>query len=161
FMLVFPDARSAVAFTMEAEAKTSDEPSFPAARSGIHSGPVLYREGDYVGSSVNIAARVAAEAQRHQVLVTGAVRNEAKDLADVEFVPLGKRRLKGLADELVLFEARPSSPGGRDKVIDPVCGMELGPGEIAARLTIEGKEQAFCSDECLRRFVASPEKYSV
>ncbi|MCH7835719.1 MAG: YHS domain-containing protein, partial [Chloroflexi bacterium] len=81
-----------------------------------------------------------------------------------EFVRLGKRRLKGLANELVLFEARPVSAAGREKVIDPVCGMELGPGEAAATLTLEGPstgsgEQAFCSDECLRRFVAAPEKY--
>jgi Cu+-exporting ATPase len=81
-------------------------------------------------------------------------------LADVEFVRLGKRRLKGLADDLELFEARPSGAEEREKAVDPVCGMELGPGEAAATLTLEGEERAFCSDDCLRRFVASPEKYS-
>jgi YHS domain-containing protein len=121
---------------------------------------VLYREGDYVGTNVNIAARVAAEAQRHQVLVTAAVRKEAKGLAEVEFARLGKRRLKGLVNELVLFEARPSVSEKREKAIDPVCGMELGPGEAAATLTLDERERAFCSDECLRRFVAAPEKYS-
>lgn len=160
FMVVFPEPRSAVACTLEIEARTAGEPQFPAARSGIHWGPVLYREGDYVGSNVNIASRVAGEAQRHQVVVTAAVRKEAKELADVEFVRLGKRRLKGLAEELVLFEARPSGIETGEKVIDPVCGMELGPEEIAARLSLEGKERAFCTEECLRRFVASPEKYS-
>jgi len=160
FMLVFPDARSAVAFTMEAEAKTSDEPAFPAARAGIHSGPVLYRQGDYVGSSVNIAARVAAEAERHQVLVTAAVRDEAKGLPGIEFVRLGKRRLKGLASELVLFEARAAGAKSREQHIDPVCGMEMGPDEVAARLTLEGVEHCFCSDECLRKYVAAPERYS-
>ncbi len=164
FMLVFAEPRSAVACALEIEARTVGEQQFPAARSGVHWGPVLYREGDYVGSNVNIAARVAAEAQRHQVLVTAAVRKEAKGLAEVEFVRLGKRRLKGLANELVLFGASPVNAAGRDKVIDPVCGMELGPGEAAATLTLEGPstgsgEQAFCSDECLRRFVAAPEKY--
>ena len=159
FMLVFAEPRSAVACALEIEARTVGEQQFPAARSGVHWGPVLYREGDYVGSNVNIAARVAAEAQRHQVLLTAAVRKEAKGLAGVEFVRLGKRRLKGLANELALFEARPVNAAGREKVIDPVCGMELGPGEAAATLTLEGREQAFCSDECLRRFVAAPEKY--
>src|SRR5262245_11616423 len=55
-------------------------------------GPFLYREGDYLGTSVNVAARLAAEAERHQLLVTAAVRKEAGGLPDVEFVPLGKRR---------------------------------------------------------------------
>ena len=160
FMLVFADPRSAVACALEVEGRASKEAQFPAARSGVHWGPVLFREGDYVGSNVNIASRLAAEAKRHQVLVTGAVRNAAKELADVEFVRLGKRRLKGLADEVVLFEARPSSPEGEEKAIDPVCGMELRPTEVAARLSLEGRERAFCSDECLRQFVASPEKYA-
>ena len=102
---------------------------------------------------------MAAEAERHQVLVTAAVRNESKGLPGIEFVPLGKRRLKGLASELVLFEARPSGREGRLKVVDPVCGMEMGPEEVAARLTLEGVERAFCSDECLRRYVAAPEGY--
>ena len=32
--------------------------------------------------------------------------------------------------------------------------------EVAARLALEGEERVFCSEECLRRFVASPERYS-
>ncbi len=160
FLLVFPEPRTAIACALEIEERTSKEPQFPAARSGVHWGSVLYREGDYVGSNVNIAARVAAEAGRHQVLVTSAVRKEAKGLAEVEFVRLGKRRLKGLAEPLELFEARPVGAEEREKAVDPVCGMELGPGEAAATLTLDAREQAFCSDECLRRFVAAPEKYS-
>jgi len=160
FMLVFPDARSAVACALEIETRTAEEPQFPAARSGIHRGQVLYREGDYVGSNVNIASRVAAEAQRHQVLVTDAVRKEAKTLPGVEFVPLGERRLKGLASELVLFEARPAGAAGREKHVDPVCGMEMTPDEVAARLTLDGVEHCFCSDDCLRKYVAAPERYA-
>jgi len=30
---------------------------------------------------------------------------------------------------------------------------------VAARLVLEGKELAFCSQECLRRFVAAPDLY--
>jgi class 3 adenylate cyclase/YHS domain-containing protein len=160
FMLVFPDARSGVACALEIESRTAEEAQFPAARSGLHWGSVLYREGDYVGSNVNVASRLAAEAQRHQVLVTAAVRNEAKELSEVEFVRVGKRRLKGMAEEVEMFEAQASGAGGSEKVVDPVCGMELGPGEAAASLTLDGRERAFCSDECLRRFVTSPEKYS-
>jgi class 3 adenylate cyclase len=160
FMLVFPDAPMAVACALEIEDRALLEPQFPAARSGVHWGSVLYRDGDYVGSSVNIASRVAAEAERHQVLVTESVRSEAKGLPGIEFVPLGKRRLKGLAEELVLFHARPEAGTAREKSIDPVCGMELGPDEVVARLSVEGSDLVFCSDDCLRRFVVSPERYA-
>src|SRR5207247_11032268 len=109
FMAVFPEPRLAVAAALEIESRTASEPQFPAVRTGIHCGTVLYREGDYVGSNVNIASRLASEAERHQILVTDEVRKEAHDLPDVEFVRIGKRKLKGLADSVLLFEVR-SSP---------------------------------------------------
>jgi len=40
-----------------------------------------------------------------------------------------------------------------------VCGMELGAGEPAARLLVGGQERVFCSEGCLQRFVATPERY--
>ena len=160
FMLVFSDARAAVTCGLEIERRTADEPHFPAARSGIHHGPVLYREGDYVGVTVNVAARLADEAGRHQVLVSEALRRQAAGAPDVDFVPLGKRRLKGVADQIELFEVvrRTEARAGRRQV-DPVCGMELGAGEPAARLAFEGRERVFCSQGCLQRFVATPERY--
>ena len=160
FMLVFPEVRSAVACALEIEGRTAAEPQFPAVSGGVHWGTVLYRDGDYVGSTVNIASRLATEAERHQVLVTAEVSREAHGLAEVDFVPLGKRPLRGLADELELFEARPRVVETTTKAVDPVCGMELSQAEVAARLALEGKERVFCSEGCLRQFVATPGRYS-
>jgi len=159
FMLVFTEASSAVACALDIEDRVAIEPQFPAVRSGIHWGPVLYREGDYVGSNVNIASRLVAEAQRHQVLVTAEVSRETRGVSEVEFVPLGKRQLKGVGDELELFEARRRTAATTERAADPVCGMELSPAEVAATLAMEGKERVFCSEYCLRRFVAAPERY--
>jgi adenylate cyclase len=160
FMLVFPDARSAVACALEVRLRAGQEPQFPAIRAGIQWGTLLYREGDYVGSNVNIASRLANEAERHQILVTPEVRKEARDLPEVEFARLGKRKLKGLSGSFELFDVRSADAPTAEKAIDPVCGMELGAEEIAARLSLEGTERAFCSEACLRKFVASPEAYA-
>jgi adenylate cyclase len=159
FMLVFSEARSAVACALDIEAQVAAEPQFPAVRSGVHSGEVLYREGDYIGTNVNLASRVATAADRHQVLVTGAVRTRSGTLEGVEFLPLGKRHLKGIAEEFELFEARRTGASTTEKAIDPVCGMELGPAEIGARLSLGSSERVFCSENCLRRFIAAPEKF--
>jgi len=160
FMLVFSDARAAVTCGLEIERRTAEEPHFPAARSGIHHGPVLYREGDYVGVTVNVAARLADEAERHQVLVSEALRRQAAGAPDVDFVPLGKRRLRGVVDDIEVFAAvhRAEVEAAR-RLVDPVCGMELGAGEPAARLLVGGQERVFCSEGCLQRFVATPERY--
>jgi class 3 adenylate cyclase/YHS domain-containing protein len=159
-MLVFPEPRSAVTCALEIESRSAKEPHFPATRSGMHWGPVLYREGDYVGANVNIAARVADAAERHQVLATSEVRREAGGLAGVEFVRIGSRRLKGLAGELELFAARPAEGATRERAVDPVCGMEMNQAEVAVRLLQEGEALTFCSDSCLRKFVVSPQNYA-
>ena len=160
FMIVFPECYSAVSFALELQQRAVSEPQFPAIRVGLHYGPVLYREGDYIGSNVNIASRLAGRADRHQILVSAAVRDRARELEGVEWTRLGKQRLKGLAAEVELFEPRPATAETIEKVIDPVCGMELGKGEVAAHLTREGVDHSFCSDDCLRQFVRAPEKYT-
>ena len=109
---------------------------------------------------MNVAARLADEAGRHQILVSEALRREAAGAPDVEFVPLGRRRLKGVADEIELFEVvRRTEAGAGRRQVDPVCGMELGLEEPAARLVSGGRERVFCSQGCLQRFVATPERY--
>ena len=160
FMLVFQSARSAVACALEIDAEAAKEPQFPAIRGGIQWGDLLYREGDYVGSNVNIAARLASEADRHQVLVTADVRREAAGTPGVEFVGLGKRTLKGLGASFELFAAQSTTAAASEKHIDPVCGMEMSDAEVSARLTLEGEDRCFCSEDCLRKFVASPERYA-
>ncbi|HEY8216807.1 MAG TPA: adenylate/guanylate cyclase domain-containing protein [Acidimicrobiia bacterium] len=105
FMLVFPDAANAVHGAIELSARVDDDPDLPAIRIGVHAGTVLYRDGDYVGGNVNIAARVAASAARHQLLLTGAVRSQLKS-DDVELRSLGPSALKGIRGEIELLEVR-------------------------------------------------------
>jgi YHS domain-containing protein len=45
------------------------------------------------------------------------------------------------------------------KAVDPVCGMELDPGQIEAQSRYQGKEYDFCSQECKRLFDENPEAY--
>lgn len=42
----------------------------PQARVGLHSGPVVFQDGDYFGGTVNIAARITDYARPGEVLVT-------------------------------------------------------------------------------------------
>ena len=158
FMVIFPSAASAVDWALEIDHCASTEARFPALRVGIHAGPVLYRDGEYVGTNVNIAARIADAAERHEILVTAEVVQEAHLDARSEFVALGPRPLKGLIEEVELLRVqRRGAPPGR--AVDPVCGMELDPDDAAARLLWGGEELLFCSMGCLQRFTADPERH--
>jgi class 3 adenylate cyclase/YHS domain-containing protein len=160
FMLAFANPSAAVACALEIERRAAAEPRFPALRAGINCGRVLYHDGDYVGANVNVAARVAAEAGRHEVFVTEAVRRAAAPLAEVEFRPLARRRLKGVSEDVDLFRAVGVEAGASPRLVDPVCGMEIGAAEAAARLALGERELAFCSAQCLQRYVADPSRYA-
>jgi adenylate cyclase len=75
----------------------------PLPRIGIHYGLTLYRDGDYYGREVNLAARVAARAAGGEVVVTSAVVQAAEP--HLEFERIGEVRLKGFNDPTELFVA--------------------------------------------------------
>jgi class 3 adenylate cyclase len=105
-MLVFFEPGAAVSCALDIGDAVAAEPSFPAARSGVHWGPVLYREGDYFGAGVNLAARLVGVAERQQVIVSASVRERLIDAEGIELSSRGTRALKGIADQQELFEAR-------------------------------------------------------
>jgi adenylate cyclase len=76
----------------------------PLPRIGIHYGATLYRDGDYFGREVNIAARVVARAAGGEVLVTRSVVDQAG--GHLEFELIGEVRLKGFTEPTELFLAR-------------------------------------------------------
>jgi adenylate cyclase len=77
----------------------------PPAHVGIHSGPVIFQEGDYFGRTVNIAARIAEYARPGEVLVSQEVV-DAADAAPVSFVEIGPVELKGVPETPRLHTAR-------------------------------------------------------
>jgi len=67
----------------------------PRARIGVHTGPTLYRDGDYFGREVNVAARVVARARGGEVLVTDTVIDAVRNRTPVQFESVGVVKLKG------------------------------------------------------------------
>jgi adenylate cyclase len=145
-MLAFRRADDAVAFARQALEAIAADPEIPPLHVGIHAGPAIYRGGDYIGSTVNVASRVTGTSSAGEILLTDAV---ASALSEGELAePVGVRMLRGAAQPVRLFRVV-----RRDERLDPVCGAMVA-APPAAQLRHGGDELWFCSQECLRTFLA-------
>jgi class 3 adenylate cyclase len=94
-MVHSPDCRVAVRLACRILA-LSDLEGYPPIRIGLDSGPAVERDGDWYGSTVNTAARVADAAPPGELLVTERVRSAVADAVSIKLVARGIRKLKGL-----------------------------------------------------------------
>jgi adenylate cyclase len=78
----------------------------PTPRIGIHYGVVLYRDGDYFGREVNLAARVVARARGGEVIVTDSVMEAIKTSDWLKFENIGEVKLKGFDEPKALLRAQ-------------------------------------------------------
>lgn len=78
-----------------------------ALRIGLHTGRPTLSTGAYVGIAVSTGARICAQAQGGQVLLSRWVRVALGEDASAALRPLGAHRLRGIPDEIELFEPVP------------------------------------------------------
>jgi class 3 adenylate cyclase len=76
----------------------------PPAHVGLHTGPVLFQEGDYFGQTVNLSARIGEYAGPGEVLVSQAVA-EASEGKGIRFGDIGPVELKGVSGPVHLLHA--------------------------------------------------------
>jgi adenylate cyclase len=146
-MLAFRDSADAVRFAAELEQTARRDDSMPALRIGMHCGPAIYRGGDYLGTTVNVAARVSSQATAGETLMTQVVADRAQDGVGLE--PAGVRILRGMDEPLSLYRLRHEA-----EKQDPICGKAV-KSPPAARLQQDGDELWFCSKDCLRQYLGS------
>ncbi len=112
FYVVFDSVSSAVrcglAITAAAGAE-ADEPIRVGV--GIHAGETIEADGGFVGSPVNIAARICAQARPGEVLVSETVRALTTTVLPVQFKSRGRRQLKGIGEPIELFAVVEASAG--------------------------------------------------
>ena len=102
-MLRFPDAdRGLEAALALVRALTVD--GTLRAHAGVHAGPVIERDLDLFGRTVNLASRIAEVAGPGEVLVTEAVR-KAVDRPEVRFERTDGAVLHGITEPTPLFRA--------------------------------------------------------
>jgi adenylate cyclase len=92
-MIRCEDAGLAIRLGLRIVSDLEEDPDCPPVRVGMHTGPAVEREGDWYGTTVNVAARLCAAAGGGEVLVSDATRDAAGSLRKVD---LGEQRLHWL-----------------------------------------------------------------
>ena len=131
----------------------------PEVRVGLHHGSAVAREGDYFGSTVNVAARVSALAAGGEVLVTGTTAALAPDLDGVLYESRGRQVLRNVSEPVEIFAAFPLGRQVELLSVDPVCRMAVDPRRAVGRLRHEDVAYFFCSLTCAAAFAQHPDRY--
>jgi class 3 adenylate cyclase len=110
FYVVFPSASDAVrcglAITAAAASASAEHPDRSIRVGvGIHAGESTETTEGYVGSAVNIAARICAQAAPGEVLVSDTVRSLTRTSGEIGFTARGRKHLKGIAEPVAVFAA--------------------------------------------------------
>jgi hypothetical protein len=113
FYIVFPSASRAVTCAVEIVAAAQTEASAIPVGIGVHAGEAADTGEGPVGSAVNVAARVCAQAAAGEVLVTDVVRILTRTTLDYRFVPRGTPRLKGIHEPMPVFRVVPAEQHDR------------------------------------------------
>lgn len=158
--LVFPDpflARDALSALYKVIANRE---SFPVVRAGLHHGPALLRGNRYFGPTVNLTARVAAQAMGGQVLGTKRIVEilSHSGTSEIEVEHQGLVSLKNLPQPIDLYEIVLSG-FTREYAIDPVCKMQVDKKRAAGELNYNEEKYLFCSLSCVERFAKEPSSY--
>ena len=125
FYVVFRSARRAVACGIAIVAAAEEDRRVHLDRPiqvgiGINAGETVQREDGFVGTAVNLAARVCSQARPGEVLITSAVRDAVSGGGGLVFTHRGRRRLKGIAQPVALFAVRAGSAAALVRSTSPL-----------------------------------------
>jgi adenylate cyclase len=108
-MFFFPDPADAIRCGL-AMIDRASEAGLPKARVGVNAGDVVYRDGDYFGRTVNVAARIVDYARPGEVLASQeAVTGGEAD--GVAFESIGSVLLRGLEEPVRVLRATRQQTG--------------------------------------------------
>jgi adenylate cyclase len=97
-LLVFDDAQGAIEAVRDLRRRTLAS-ELPRLHVGVAAGPVVQRDGDVYGRTVNLASRISGAAASDEVLANETVASQMPE----DFVTAGTRPLKGFEVPVDLF----------------------------------------------------------
>jgi adenylate cyclase len=100
-LFYFANANAAVRAALEMS-EGAPAAGLPPTHIGIQAGPVIFRDGDVYGRTVNVASRIADRAAAGEILTSVETVGQVDD-PEVRFGEVGTVELKGVAAPVTLF----------------------------------------------------------
>ena len=126
------------------------ENNFLQVHGGLHFGKILKRNNDYFGTTINLAARIAAKANPGSIWCSSEYINALINNSDFAFRSKGKHSFKNISDEIDVHELIIDNP--KSFHIDPVCRMLINEGKNAIPHPAD-ETLFFCSQYCLDVYI--------
>jgi adenylate cyclase len=100
-LFYFDDVSAAFAAALEMSERAPST-GLPTTHIGVQAGPVVFRDGDVYGRTVNIASRIADQAEAGEILTSQETVERAAD-GGVSFVQARTAKLQGVAEPVTLY----------------------------------------------------------
>jgi adenylate cyclase len=107
-MVQGPDPQELVRLGLRLAEEMSASPWQPPVRAGVHTGPAVARSGDWFGTTVNVASRLAACAGGGELLLTAETGRGMGRPGTLELIDQGLRWLRDVPMPVHVFAARPA-----------------------------------------------------
>ena len=161
-MLRVPDPSDAIRLGVRILDEIGRRHGSLAVRIGVNTGPAVERDGDWFGTTVNLAARVAAAAAPGEVLMTEHTRAASSPaLRGFELQKRGRQSFKNVAEPVELHAlVLAAQPDVSDLPVDPVCRMTVDPDRATETRSYGGRTWHFCSSDCADVFDGHPDRYT-
>ena len=108
FMLAFQSARRALQCAIDIQrafAERNESPAEPIrVRMGLHTGEAIKDGDDFFGKHVNLAARIAGQAEGGEILASSLLKELTASAGDIAFSGGREVELKGLAGSHHVFQ---------------------------------------------------------
>ncbi|MFI5135603.1 MAG: adenylate/guanylate cyclase domain-containing protein, partial [Chitinophagales bacterium] len=101
-LCIFNSAIEAVRSAIEIQKQMQADPKVPV-RIGIHTGDVMFEDGDVYGDGVNVASRIESFAVAGGVFISDRVYADIKNQKDISTISLGKYELKNVSSPVEIF----------------------------------------------------------
>ena len=149
-VIVSPEASCLLSTAVHLLNKCRSREGFLQIHGGLHRGTILNRNGHFFGTTINLAARIAATAPSGSFYCSEEFIGALRDPSLVLLEERGRFQFRNLGESKLLYEL--NAEDAADVLIDPVCRMIIQPGENS--ISHPGNEAVFfCSDECLQTYL--------